>query len=217
MRAVKKSTLVLKVNPSRPDERIISYAAAGIRYGRLVAFPTETVYGIAANLFCGDAVSELSRVKKRPRGKPYTVHIADIATIRKMGCRLDRRARALAGKYWPGPLTLILKSKRGTKTGFRMPANKVALELIRRAEVPVVAPSANVSGNRPPVNVSEVLRELDGKLDMVIDAGKTKVGVESTIVDLAVDPPKILREGAIPSKDIFRLIARNRIRQNEVQ
>lgn len=213
MRALKNTTLVLKVNPKSPDDRIISYAAAGLRYGRLIAFPTETVYGIAANLLSKDAIAALSKVKKRPPGKPYTVHIADKSAIARMGCVLTPVGAALARAYWPGPLTIILKSRAGRrKVGFRIPANKVALELIRKAGVPVVAPSANLSGSKPPIDAPAVLKDMDGKVDIVLDAGRTRLGLESTVVDLAVDPPKILREGAIPSKDILRFIAHRKQR-----
>lgn len=207
MTPVNRETLVLKVNPRHPDERIMSYAAAGVRYGRLVAFPTETVYGIAANLLKKDAVLDLSRVKSRPRGKPYTVHIADRSVILKMGCTITAAARKLIRAYWPGPLTIILRSGRGGKIGFRMPANKVALGLIRKAGVPVVAPSANLSGGKPPVTAQAVLKKLDGKIDMILDAGKTKVGIESTVIDMTAKPPRILREGAIPSREILKRIA----------
>jgi len=216
MRKLGRSTLVLKVNPAKPDERIIAYAAAGIRHGKLVAFPTETVYGIAASLSTKSAVSALSRVKKRPRGKSYTVHIADKTDISKMGCVITRAADSLIRKYWPGPLTIILRSRRGGKTGFRIPRNKVALELIRKAEVPIVAPSANISGKKPPTSAAQVLGELDGKIDLVIDGGRTKVGIESTVVDMTTDPPKVLREGAIKTEEIYnRLNPRSECRNTK--
>jgi L-threonylcarbamoyladenylate synthase len=190
-------TVVLKVDPRDPDSGAIAAAAEAIKAGRLVAFPTETVYGLAANFLDRKAVDRLYEVKKRFRGKPFTVHIADTAAIRAMGCVITKKARAAMKKYWPGPLTLILRSRDGTKTGFRMPANKIAIELLRKAGVPVVAPSANISGNKPPTNAGEVLRDLEGVIDILIDSGRTEVGVESTVVDLTVDPPAILREGAI--------------------
>lgn len=204
-------TLVLKVDPRRPDARVIAYAAAGIRCGRLVAFPTETVYGLAANRADAAAIRSLYKAKNRPAGKPLTVHIADTGFIAKMGCALTKTARALARAYWPGPLTIILRSKSGTKVGFRMPANRIAYELIREAAVPVVAPSANLSGNPAPTDARAVLRDLDGAIDMVIDGGRTKVGVESTVIDLTVTPPKILREGAIKRREIAKVISRIKI------
>jgi L-threonylcarbamoyladenylate synthase len=201
-----KNTVVLKVDPARPERKAILAAAKIIRLGGLVAFPTETVYGLAANCADKKAMARLCRVKKRPEGKPFTVHISGSAIIRKMGCRVTGEAKALMDKYWPGPLTLVLPAKGGKKIGFRMPANKVALELIKISRVPVAAPSANLSGSRPPVKASDVLKELDGKIDMLIDAGKTDVGVESTVIDMTVKPFKVLREGAIKEKAIRRAV-----------
>ena len=152
-------------------------------------------------------MAKLSRVKKRPGGKFYTVHIAGVSTIKKMGCRISKPAKALMDRYWPGPLTLVLPAESGDSIGFRMPANKVALELIGCSKVPVVAPSANLSGSKPPVEASQVLEELDGKIDMVIDAGPTEVGVESTVVDMTVEPFKILRKGAIKAGEIKRILS----------
>lgn len=201
-----KKTIVLRVDPDRPDKDIIANAALVIRQGGLVAFPTETVYGLAANRNDPKAMARLSKVKDRPDGKHYTVHIASLSFIKKMGCKIPKLALVLIKKYWPGPLTLVLASKNGGSIGFRMPANKVALELIGKAKVPVVAPSANLSGSKPPVRASEVLKGLGGKIDMVIDAGATEVGVESTVVDISIKPFKILREGAIKTSEIERLL-----------
>jgi len=201
-----KSTLLFKVDPGRPDRERIDCCAAMLRSGSLVAFPTETVYGLAANLLDPGAIDGLYKIKVRPRTKPFTVHIADISAIGKMGCRLDKNGRALVRRFWPGPLTIILKSRDGRKIGFRMPANRIALELIGRARVPVVAPSANLSGKRPPTRAADVLRQLGGKIDALIDGGRTKVGVESTVVDLTVSPPKILRKGAIKAREILKVL-----------
>lgn len=199
-------TIVYKVDPDAPDEAAISAGAKAIAAGSLVAFPTETVYGIAANLLDRNSIDRLYEVKRRFRGKPFTVHIADLGSIRKMGCAISKTARAAIDKFWPGPLTIILKSKDGRKIGFRMPANTVALRLIKASGVPVVAPSANLSGDAPPTDGKRVLRKLGGKIDIVIDSGPTKVGLESTVVDLTVDPPVILREGAISRRAFFRAI-----------
>ncbi len=208
MRSSEK-TRVVKVSADRPDGRAITRAAAIIRSGGLVGFPTETVYGIAANPLNGRAMARLYAVKKRPRGKPFTVHISDLAAIEKMGCAITKEAWALIGKFWPGPLTIILKTRTGRKIGFRMPDNCVALELLRKAGVPVVAPSANLSGEEPPRTAGSVLRSMDGKLDLLIDAGPASVGIESTVVDLTRGRPKILREGAIRGSLIMKAARSN--------
>lgn len=202
-----KKTLALKLSPRRPDVKKIKRAAKAIHEGGLVAFPTETVYGIAANVLDRKAIDRLYRIKGRPKHKPFTIHIADLNIINRMGCDITKDAEALINRYWPGPLTIILKSERGQKIGFRMPANKVALELIRMAKVPVAAPSANLSGKVPPKNASDVLRQLDGRIDILLDAGPVEIGVESTVVDMTARPVKILREGAISRKEIMKAIA----------
>ena len=202
------TTIILKVDPKRPDGKTIARAAALLRKGYLVAFPTETVYGLGANLLDTQAMAALRGVKKRPGAKPFTVHIADKDVIKKMGCALTGPARLLTKRFWPGPLTIILRSKSGRKIGFRMPANPVALKLIKKSGVPVAAPSANVSGKKPPVSAEEVLKELSGKIDLVLDGGRTKIGIESTVVDLSVSPAKVLREGAINKEKIFKICRR---------
>lgn len=201
-----RKTLVFRVDARRPDRKALSKAASVLREGGLVAFPTETVYGLAANCADKRAMARLSSVKNRPKGKPFTVHIASAAMIRKMGCRAPKAAKALIKRYWPGPLTVILPRDGGGNTGFRMPANKVALELIRMSGVPVAAPSANLSGSKPPVTAAEVMKELGGRIDVIIDAGRTDVGVESTVVDMTAEPFRILREGAISRKKLRRIV-----------
>jgi len=201
-----KNTPVLKIDPSRPNIRHISFAAKVIRDGGLVAFPTETVYGLGANLLNKRAIANLYKVKARPGSKPFTVHIATLHTIRRMGCHLKKEALALAKKFWPGPLTMVLKTKGGRKIGFRMPDHKAALKLIKLSRVPVVAPSANLSGHPAPKNAREVLKDLGGRIDLLLDGGRTSIGTESTVVDLTVTPHKILREGAIKSNEIANIL-----------
>ena len=197
---------VIKIDPANPDKGKIAIAAKVIREGGLVVFPTETVYGITANLLDGKAVERLCRVKARPGGKPFTVHISNLKMIRDMGCAITGTAEKLMARFWPGPLTIILKSHKGEKIGFRMPSNKAALELIRASGVPVVAPSANLSGRSAPVTAEEAMADLEGKIDMVIDGGRTEVGLESTVVDLTVDPFKILRAGAVKEEELSKAL-----------
>lgn len=199
MRSLKK-TLVLKVDPKNPDNGKVLFSAKMLKAGSLVAFPTETVYGLGANLLKREAVNRLYKVKKRPRHKPFTVHISSLNSIKKLNCPITKEARALIKRFWPGPLTIILRSKNGKNLGFRMPDNEVALKLIESSGVPVVAPSANISGYPPPRSPKEVLKSLNGKIDVLLDGGRTKVGLESTVIDLTVTPPKVLREGAIKAK-----------------
>jgi L-threonylcarbamoyladenylate synthase len=195
---------VIKIDPAKPDKEKIAAAAAIIKRGGLVIFPTETVYGIAANLLDKKAIERLYKVKARCAGKPFTVHIADLKMVRDMECEISGTAEKLTDKFWPGPLTIILKSHDGQKVGFRMPENKIALELISASGVPVVAPSANLSGRPAPVTAEDAAAGLEDKVDMVIDGGRTEVGLESTVGDLTVEPLKILRAGAIKAEDLLK-------------
>ena len=198
-------TKVLKINPDSPDENAIEFAATLLRDGGLVAFPTETVYGIGANFLDRAAIKRLYEIKKRPLNKPFTIHISNIDMINRMHCEISPLADQLIKKFWPGPLTIILKGDRG-KLAFRMPRNTVAKELISKSSVPLAVPSANVSGEEPPTEANEILDRLDGKIDLVLDSGKTSLGRESTVVYITGPLYKILRKGAIPETEIAEVL-----------
>ena len=198
----------MKINSAKPEMTKLKRAALILKGGGLVAFPTETVYGLGANMLDKKAIERVYRIKNRPKNKPLTIHIADIDMVKEMVGKMPKNAERLVAKFWPGPLTLILKDKNGRKMGFRMPDNRIAFLLLKEAAVPVVAPSANISGRRPPTSAKEVLRDLDGKMDMVLDGGRTKIGVESTVVDLSGRRFKVLREGAISEEEIRKVILR---------
>lgn len=199
-------TKILKINPASPDESAIEFAATLLKDGGLVAFPTETVYGIGANFLNAGTVRRLYEVKKRPLTKPFTVHISSVDTVREMGCVIPPLAERFIKEYWPGPLTLVLKSKKG-KLGFRMPKCRIAKDFISKSGVPVVAPSANLSGRTPPREAAEVLKDFDGKIDLILDGGPAEMGVESTVVDMTAFPYKILREGAVLKNELDRIAA----------
>ena len=197
-------TKILKVDPEAPNKETIGFAAALLKKGGLVAFPTETVYGIGANFLDEKAVKRLREIKKRPENKTFTLHISSVEAVGKMGCEVSPLAEELIKRFWPGPLTIILKSKSGA-VGFRMPKNTIAKDLISQSGVPVAAPSANISGEKPPAEAKEVLKALDGKIDLILDGGKTEFGRESTIVDITHFPYKILRKGAVPAPEIAEI------------
>jgi tRNA threonylcarbamoyl adenosine modification protein (Sua5/YciO/YrdC/YwlC family) len=194
-------TKIVKLNPDFPSEPLINEAAAILKNGGLVAFPTETVYGIAANVLNKDTVDRLYEIKKRPKNKPFSVHIADFNSLKQLNIVFSKDAERLAKRFWPGPLTLVAFNDKKEKIGLRMPDNNIAFLLIKKAGVPVIAPSANMSGSKAPVSVEEVLAEMDGHVDMILDGGRTRIGIESTVMDVTEKPFKILREGAIPAKD----------------
>ena len=199
-------TNTIKIDAISPDEKIIEFAATLLKGGGLVAFPTETVYGLGANFENKTAIKKLYEVKKRSPDKPFTVHISSLDMIGKMNCEISPLADQLIKKFWPGPLTIILKSDKG-KLAFRMPKNTVAKDLISKSHVPVAAPSANLSGGKPPTDASKILKEFDGKIDLILDAGKTEFGKESTIVDATITPYKILRIGAVSEAEIDQVFS----------
>jgi tRNA threonylcarbamoyl adenosine modification protein (Sua5/YciO/YrdC/YwlC family) len=198
------STEVIKLDPENPDRGKIHKAAVILRKGGLVAFPTETVYGLAANFTNKKSMDRLMEVKNRPAEKLFTVHIADKDKVEEFAMDIPIEAYKLIDKFWPGPLTLVFKSKKNNNqtVGMRMPSNRIALDLINVTAVPIVAPSANISGDKPATTVEEVLSGLDGKIDMALDGGKTSLGVSSTVVDVTLAKPEVKREGAIKKEDI---------------
>ena len=200
-------TLFLKVNPEKPDLTKIQLAAEIIQKGGLVAFPTETVYGVGADALNPAAVLDLFKAKKRPLDNPPIVHVADPAEVYTLVEEVPAKARILMEKFWPGPLTLIFKRSNivpkvtvaGLDTvAIRMPKHKVALELIKLSRCPIAAPSANLAGKPSPTTAQHVYEDLNGRIDAIIDGGATNIGVESTVIDLSIDPPILLRPGGTP-------------------
>jgi L-threonylcarbamoyladenylate synthase len=199
-----KETIMLKVDSQNPDPAKIEVAARFIRKGGLVAFPTETVYGLGADALNADAVLALFEAKKRPLDNPPIVHVADASEVNRLVEEVPKKALLLMQLFWPGPLTLIFKRSsivpRVTVAGLdtvaiRMPKHKVALALIRQSGCPIAAPSANLAGKPSPTTARHVYEDLNGRIDVILDGGPTNIGVESTVVDLSVDPPMILRPG----------------------
>jgi L-threonylcarbamoyladenylate synthase len=194
---------------SAPED--LARAAEILRSGGLVAFPTETVYGLGANALDSAAVARIFAAKQRPAWDPVIVHIADTATLSRIALEPPPAAQALIDRFWPGPLTLLLPRSSAIPdsvtagrplAGVRMPAHPVAFELIRRAGVPIAAPSANRFGHTSPTTAEHVLADLDGRIDAVVDAGPTQHGVESTVLDPAQDPIVIYRPGAVTLEQI---------------
>jgi tRNA threonylcarbamoyl adenosine modification protein (Sua5/YciO/YrdC/YwlC family) len=195
-------TQVLKIDPANPEVEHIIKAAQALKNGGIVAFPTETVYGLAANFFDEKAVKKLHEVKKRPEGKPFTVQIADRNGMDRFKCEISSLAREFMEKFWPGPLTLIFNTAVSGKVGIRLPNNRIARELIRQSGTLIAAPSANISGTTPPREAREVLAQFKDKIDIILDAGETQLGKESTVVDFTAVPYRIARIGVIPKEKI---------------
>ena len=167
-----------------------------------MAFPTETVYGVGARVFDEKAVSRLRRIKKRPKGSPFTAHISDMRQLKMLKAEMPEIPAKLIKRFWPGPLTIILRTKTGETVGVRMPENKTARKVIAAAGSPLAVPSANISGNKPPICAEDVLGQLDGKIDMLLDGGPADIGVESTVLDTTIFPYKVLRKGAVSKRQI---------------
>lgn len=200
-------TLMLKVDPNNPDPAKIGVAAEIIQRGGLVAFPTETVYGLGADALNGGAVLRLFEAKKRPLDNPPILHIASVDEVYPLVSEVPKKAELLMKQFWPGPLTLVFKhsakipmeSTAGLDTvAIRMPVHPVAAALIRQSKRPIAAPSANLSGKPSPTTAAHVYEDLNGRIDAIIDGGAANIGVESTVVDLSCDPPLLLRPGGTP-------------------
>lgn len=209
------NTEYLRITDELADADAIRRAGAVIQEGGLVAFPTETVYGLGADAFNADAARRIYAAKGRPSDNPLIVHIADMASLDEIACYIPDQARELARRFWPGPLTMIFhkcealpKETTGGRdtVAVRFPSNTCAQALIKAAGGFVAAPSANVSGRPSPTNGTDVMEDLDGRVDIVIDDGDTVVGLESTIIDMTCEPPEILRPGAVTADQIREII-----------
>ena len=199
-------TIIEKIDKNQIDEQVIEQAGNILKEGGLVAFPTETVYGLGANALDTKAAEKIYKAKGRPSDNPLIVHIAEVSYLDKIVNYIPRKALDLASAFWPGPLTLIFEKSDivpyGTTGGLdtvavRMPNDTAARELILAGGGYIAAPSANTSGRPSPTTAKHVIEDMDGIIDMILDGGSVDIGVESTIVDMTAEPPMILRPGAI--------------------
>ena len=199
-------TILKKIDKDNLTETAFEEAGKILRNGGLVAFPTETVYGLGADALNSEAAAKIYAAKGRPSDNPLIVHIAEKEDLKRLTTDISPEAEVLIETFWPGPLTLIFHKRAevpdGTTGGLstvavRMPAHKIARELIRSSGVLIAAPSANLSGRPSPTAAEHVWQDMQGRIDMLIDGGKVGIGIESTIVDMTVNPPMILRPGYI--------------------
>jgi L-threonylcarbamoyladenylate synthase len=202
---------VLRVDPENPDEKVIARAAAMLMRGELVAFPTETVYGLGADALSPEAVAKIFEAKGRPAWNPVIAHVADPQAARALCTRWPSAAERLAEEFWPGPLTIVLPKRpivpdiatagHGA-VAIRIPAHPVALALLRAVARPIAAPSANRFTRVSPTTAAHVVESLGDRVSLVIDGGPCDVGIESTVVDLASTTPTVLRPGAITREQL---------------
>lgn len=193
-----------------PNDKNLILAAKTVAKGGLVIIPTETVYGIACNMQNKKAVERLYTIKERSKDKPFTVHIDRKDRVEEFVPQIPVTAYKLMTKFWPGPLTIIFNAQQGT-IGIRMPDDDVAASIIARAIVPVVCPSANISGKPAPVTFADAIRDLDGLVDLAVDAGPARLGVESTIVDVTGEVPQVVRPGVITTQEIDQVLAKKTV------
>ena len=199
------------------SKKELQEAAKFLRENKLVAFPTETVYGLGANALNKESIKKIYKAKGRPSDNPLIAHIADFEDIHKLTEEIPGKAKKLIEKFWPGPLTIVLKKKEsvpdeltaGSKfVAIRMPSNQIAREIIRLAKTPVAAPSANLSTKPSPTKVEHVIDDLTGRIEGIVDGGEVEVGIESTVIDLTSDVPTILRPGKISKEQMEEIIGR---------
>ena len=219
-------TDVLRVDPTAPEPELIARAAECLRAGGLVAFPTETVYGLGAHALDRRAVQRVFAAKERPANDPLIVHVAGIDDIAPLVVEIPPAARDLAIRFWPGPLTMVLRrTKRvpdevtaGLDTvAIRVPSHPIAQALLQRARLPIAAPSANRFSRPSPTRAAHVLADLGGRVDMILDGGPTSVGLESTVIDLANQPPTVLRPGAVDAATLRLVLGDVRLRSSPAE
>ncbi len=216
-------TEILKVDRDNPELSVIKQAAKLISEGSVVAFPTETVYGLGANALDENAVLDIFRAKGRPADNPLIVHIADISELDKIAIDIPDEAFKLAEHFWPGALTLILKKSEkipykttgGLDTvAVRLPYSKVARLLIKEAGCPIAAPSTNISGKPSPLTALRVYEQLNGRIPLILDGDASELGLESTVLDLTVSPAQILRPGLVTFEMLNEIIEVNANAEN---
>jgi L-threonylcarbamoyladenylate synthase len=214
----KQKTTLIKISSNK--KKVLSSAGLLIKAGELVAFPTETVYGLGANALDEKAVAKIFVAKSRPADNPLIVHISKPSEINLLVTEVPTNAKKLMKKFWPGPLTIVLKKSNIVpdivtagmpSVAIRMPSNKIALELIKSSGVPIAAPSANTSTKPSPTTAMHVFEDLNGRIPLIIDGGKCEVGLESTVVDLSGDKPIILRPGKITLEQIEKVIGKTSV------
>lgn len=213
-----KRTEYLNATDAASSEGAIARAAEILRAGGIVAFPTETVYGLGADARSEQAVQSVFQAKERPGTNPLIVHLPDAEMAKQYAAQWPEEAQRLAEAFWPGPLTLVVPAGKdicpavlagGETLGLRVPSHPVALALLKACNLPLAAPSANRSNSLSPTTAQAVLDTLDGRIDAVLDGGPCHVGIESTVLDLTVEPLSILRPGGVSAQDVERILGKS--------
>lgn len=208
-------TRILQIDAENPQQEILQEATQIIRQGGIIAFPTDTLYGLGSNAMDPQAIQAVYLAKERPSYKPLIILAKDRSMVEEMTVGVSPLAYALMDRFWPGPLTLILHASPNLpssltgntgRVGVRIPGSPVARRLLDVASIPITAPSANRSGGKDPMNAQIVKEELMGRIDLLLDGGPV-LGIASTLLDLTICPPRILRQGVIPEGLILSIIS----------
>ena len=217
-------TKILLVNPENPEKNVISEAAKILTNGGIVSFPTETVYALGANAYNQEMVAKIYRIKRRDRSKPLSVFLKGAKDARKVVDFVSPDAEKLMEKFWPGPLTLVFKSTypklsvvlaKGNKLGIRVSPSKFIARLLDAVRVPITATSSNISGKKSCVAANRVFYFFNGRIDLILDGGKSKVFLPSTVLDVSTDEVSLIRLGHIPVDEIKKLVPKIRIPEEE--
>ncbi len=225
MAKIKTKTWQTLDTSSFSAKKVFAEVAENLRRGEIIAFPTETVYGLGANVFDDAAVDKIFLAKGRPYDNPLSILIAEKEQLHDLVLGVDEKSLALINHFWPGPLTIVLKHKgqlsplvtAGRSTvGVRMPAHEIALAIIREAGLPLATPSANRSGSPSPTTAAQVFADLNGKIDGIVDGGVTNIGIESTVIDMTGDIPVILRPGAVTLEELEQVIGKVEMVQDRI-
>lgn len=211
---MKTSIIKLSEKDIDKDKKELKKITETFKEGGLVVFPTETVYGLGANGLDKEAVKKIYQAKGRPNDNPSILHIAKISQLDELVSEIPKIAKKCINNFWPGPLTIIFKKSDivpmevtgGLDTvAIRMPSNKIAAKILKNVNLPIAAPSANISGRPSPTKASHVIEDLMGRVDIIVDGGKSIVGIESTVLDVTTDPPMILRPGKVTLEDLQKI------------
>ncbi len=217
-------TKVLLVDPERPDKKEAQESAKILRGGGIVSFPTETVYALGGDAFNQQVVARIYRIKRRERSKPFSVFLKDAKEVRKVVDFISEDAQKLMEAFWPGPLTLVFKSSSpklswvlagGDKLGVRVSPSKLVSRILEEARVPITATSANPSGKKSCVAANRVFYFFNGRIDLILDGGKSRVFLPSTVLDVSGEEVSLIRRGHIPVEEIKKVVPEVRIPEEE--
>jgi len=219
------NTKVLLVDPEKPDRKVVQESARILRGGGIVSFPTETVYALGGDAYNQEVVAKIYRIKRRDRTKPFSVFLKDAGEVRKVVDFISEDARKLMEKFLPGPLTLVFKSSSpklpfvlggGNKLGIRVSPNSLVARILDEVRVPITATSANISGKKSCIAANRVFYFFNGRIELILDGGRTKIFLPSTVLDVSGEEVSLIRLGTIPVEEIKAVVPKLKVMEEEV-